>query len=94
MSLNHNREFGVFFSNPQRVAALSKFMKQDFENPASQTWRDSMACHHVGFASASATTSDGPVKEDASAVDASGAHDNDAHDGDADGDGQGDDGQP
>lgn len=54
-SLNQNREFGVFFSQPARVQALSDFMAKDFAAPTSQTWRDSLQCRKVGYASASAT---------------------------------------
>ena len=48
-SINENREFGVFDSDAHRVASLASDMKKDFEDPTSQTWRDSVACHNVGY---------------------------------------------
>lgn len=45
-SLSQNREFGVFFSHPSRVRAVSEFMKQDFDHPTNQAWRDSIRCRN------------------------------------------------
>lgn len=41
-SLNENREFGVFFKNPLRVAAFAQFMQADFDDPNNKTWQDSV----------------------------------------------------
>jgi phosphatidylserine/phosphatidylglycerophosphate/cardiolipin synthase-like enzyme len=49
-SLNENREFGVYTRNPAQVKSLSQTMRQDFSDSTSQTWRDSLKCHNVGFA--------------------------------------------
>lgn len=44
-SLNQNREFGIFFSNFQRVRALSEFIGDDFKDPTLLSWRESISCH-------------------------------------------------
>ena len=53
-SIDQNREFGLFFSHPDRVSALSKMMAEDLEAPTAQTWRDSLACRNRGHRSADA----------------------------------------
>jgi phosphatidylserine/phosphatidylglycerophosphate/cardiolipin synthase-like enzyme len=43
-ALSSNREFGVFFNAPKDVASLLSYMKSDFNNPASESWQDSLLC--------------------------------------------------
>jgi phosphatidylserine/phosphatidylglycerophosphate/cardiolipin synthase-like enzyme len=61
-SLNKNREFGIFFNNPARVQALSTYMKQDYNDPSSQTWQDSFQCRG-SKSSDTLTTDDGDSDE-------------------------------
>ena len=38
VSLNRNREFGVYFSNAKRVKAVSQYMESDFNDPNNRDW--------------------------------------------------------
>lgn len=40
----NNREFGVFFSRPEWVAALSSVMDSDHGAPEMESWRESLVC--------------------------------------------------
>jgi phosphatidylserine/phosphatidylglycerophosphate/cardiolipin synthase-like enzyme len=62
-SLNKNREFGIFFNQPQRVAALSRYMKADFDHPESQTWQSSLSCIKVGYMSPDSKVSFDPAQQ-------------------------------
>lgn len=44
MSVNFNREYGIFFSHPQRVANLVSVMQADFNHPESLSWKASFSC--------------------------------------------------
>jgi cardiolipin synthase A/B len=39
-----NREFGVFFDAPRDIAFLKNIMADDFSNPASESWQESLEC--------------------------------------------------
>lgn len=39
-----NREFGVFFQDPEQVDELASIMSGDFTNPNAETWQQSMEC--------------------------------------------------
>ncbi len=43
-AIGSNREFGVFFDAPKDVAMLLSYMKSDFNNPAAESWQDSLLC--------------------------------------------------
>lgn len=43
-SLTRNREYGLFFSQPNLVAKLRNSFKKDFTDPNTQTWQESLAC--------------------------------------------------
>lgn len=57
-SLNENREYGIFYSQPSRVRTLSRYLADDFADSTSQTWRDSLRCRNIGYQSAEAAQKD------------------------------------
>lgn len=44
MSTSRNREFGIFIDDPTEALKLGAFMKSDFREPMSETWRQSIVC--------------------------------------------------
>lgn len=42
-SFLHNREFGIFFSNKNRVSAFSSFLTEDFNADLNTTWKSSLS---------------------------------------------------
>jgi phosphatidylserine/phosphatidylglycerophosphate/cardiolipin synthase-like enzyme len=57
-SLRENREFGIFFTHPQRVKFLAGILGHDFKHEGSQAWRDSLRCRNVSYQSREATLKD------------------------------------
>jgi phosphatidylserine/phosphatidylglycerophosphate/cardiolipin synthase-like enzyme len=43
-ALNINREFGLFFQEPQEVVELTKIMLSDFNHRGAETWEESLRC--------------------------------------------------
>lgn len=64
-SLDVNREYGLFFSNPIRVRALADYMQKDFDDPSGQTWQDSFECR--GSRSSAADADGASADEDGGA---------------------------
>jgi phosphatidylserine/phosphatidylglycerophosphate/cardiolipin synthase-like enzyme len=44
MSMNQNREFGIFFKNPFSVHRLKKILRQDHEDSRGESWQESLDC--------------------------------------------------
>lgn len=43
-AVSKNREFGIFFNDTASVQFLMGWIKHDFSDPGSETWRDSLKC--------------------------------------------------
>lgn len=43
-ALTDNREFGIFFDEPQSVQALRRVLEKDLSQPGNETWQESLQC--------------------------------------------------
>ncbi len=41
-----NREYGVYFDQTESVSKLSKIMANDYQDPNTLTWKQSLSCHN------------------------------------------------
>lgn len=44
MSMNQNREYGIFFKSPASVQHLKRILRKDHADPRGETWRESLDC--------------------------------------------------
>lgn len=61
MSIFRNREFGIYLNDREEALKLGAFLKSDFREPMSETWRQSLQCEKDIKPNQSEMAAEGPL---------------------------------